>query len=375
MTNENQGATSKELEPETKELIEEFTDELAYPVFNPALVPTQVDANTIHIRSGPWSGPIVTIEDTEHDDTIMRLVDLIDGETHVKEILHTFPDDQTDEVAQALDNLQEKNIIYDRPEHEGDEVYPHLALQSRFRRTDRERLESKQVLIVTLGKMGSMVAEDLLSMGVAEVALYRPKSDPDDPDIAEEDGVTLVDDLDLRSAIEAADFVVYTADRRYAEIVADINEIAHETTTPWVSAHVLGFDGIVGPAVFPGETACYRCFEKRMLSNISNVEGYASYQNAVSKREDLAAVGLPSLSRAIAGYLALDLLHLISYGVGYTAGRIIKFDSMDLSVEINDVLKLPRCEVCGKTTGDDDARLVSLDDLVEADRIGSMGDD
>lgn len=364
----------EELDEATEELIEEFTDELEYPVFNPSLVPMQVDTNTIHIRAGPWSGPILTIQDTEHDDTITQLVELIDGETHVKQILHTFPDEQTDEVAQALDSLREKNVIYDRPEHEGDDVYPHLALQSRFRRTERERLESQQVLIVTLGKMGQMVAEDLLEMGVGEVALHRPTSEPEsDPRVADDDDVTLVDDIDLRDAIEAADFVVYTADRRHSELVADVNEITHETGTPWVSAHVFGFDGVVGPAIFPGETGCYRCFEKRMLSNIPNVEGYDNYRNAVSEDEDLAAVGLPSLSRAIAGYLSLDLLHLLSYGVGYTAGRIVDFNSMDLSIEINDVLKLPRCEVCGKTAGDDNARLVSLDDLVEADRIGKLG--
>lgn len=364
----------QELEEETKELVEEFTEDLEYPVFNPTLVPTQVDENTIHIRAGPWSGPILTIRDTEHDDTITRLVDLVDGETHVKEILHVFPDDQTDEVAQALDSLRQQNVIYDRPEHEGDDVYPHLALQSRFRRTERERLESQQVLVVTLGEMGAMVAEDLLAMGVGEVALHRPTNDPEgEPDVAQNDDLSLVDDIDLRNAIEAADFVAYTADRRHSELVADINEIAHETTTPWVSAHVFGFDGVVGPAVFPGETACYRCFEERMLSNVANVEGYSNYRDAISEEEDLAAVGLPSLSRAIAGYLSLDLLHLISYGVGYTAGRIVRFDSMDLSIEINDVLKLPRCEVCGKTAGDDNARLVKLDDLVEADRIETAG--
>jgi hypothetical protein len=72
--------------------------------------------------------------------------------------------------------------------------------------------------------------------------------------------------------------------------------------------------------------------------------------------------------------LSLDLLHLLAYGVGYTAERVVTMNAIDLSMETNRVLKLPRCPVCGKQPGDDQARFVGLEDMVAAEEFGNPTD-
>lgn len=137
---------------------------------------------------------------------------------------------------------------------------------------------------------------------------------------------------------------------------------------------IRGFDGIIGPAIFPGETACYECFHERMLSNIPNIGGYRALEYE-KEENSLATASLPMFSRAVAGYLSLDVLYLLSYGIGYTSGRVVTVNSLDLSTEVNEVLKLPRCDACGRDSRVDASRFVSLEDMVKGARLQSVGDD
>jgi bacteriocin biosynthesis cyclodehydratase domain-containing protein len=348
---------------------------VTYPTFNPSLIPVQVDANTLHIRGGPWSGPILTIHDDEEDGSIARLVELIDGETHVDEILSAFESEQREEVHTALEGLEENQVIYDRAEHADDSLYPHLAMRRRFRERERRRLDEEEVAIVSGSRMGSQIAEDLLEMGIGAIGVLQPTG-ADRPQLSaltERDRVDAFEPEALSEVVEAADFVVYAADRARPELLDQLNEAAHEAQTPWVSAQILGFDGIVGPAVFPDETACYECFKRRTLANVTNRDGYTTYRDVVAE-DDLQTAQLPGLRRAVAGMLSLDLLHLLAYGVGYTAERVVTMNAIDLSMETNRVLKLPRCPVCGKQPGDDQARFVGLEDMVAAEEFGNPTD-
>ncbi|WP_440990928.1 TOMM precursor leader peptide-binding protein [Haloarchaeobius baliensis] len=343
---------------------------IEYPAFNPTVVPAQVDENTIHVRAGPWSGPIITVRDTDEDAAITRLVDRIDGETHVEELIEVFDEDAREEVLDALAQLAANDVVHDAGAVD-DELHPHLAMRHQFRQLERDRVDAKTVAVVGDAGMARHVVEDLLELGVGEVGVV-PVADPGDAfaRVAGEERFESFPREDLREVVTAADLVVYTGERPRPMLLSDLNGIAHETDTPWVLGQVLGFDGIVGPAVFPGETACYECFERRTLANVSNREGYVGYRDAMAADDHLATQSLPMFRRAVAGYLALDVLHLLAFGVGFTAGSVVTMNSLDCSVANEDVLKLPRCPTCGVDSGHGNAQFVGLEDVVHADRIG-----
>lgn len=343
--------------------IERVRRRLEYPAFNPAIVPVQVDADTIHLRTGPWTGPMLTLRDRDEESDVTKLLELLDGRTHVDDVLDAFEGEQRVEVAEVLLAFAEKTVVYDRTDG-NDDRWPHLALRPRFREGDRARLESRSVVVLSCGRMGGQIASDLAAIGVGRVAIVRPvptaASAP-----AIEDSVERVGEGDVDAAIGGADFAVYAADRPYPDVAAAVNEAAYEGGTPWSAVQIHGYDGIVGPTVFPDETACYRCFEERVLANVTNGDGFRAYRERFRADPSVTQPRVPALGRMLAGYLTMDLVNLLAFGSGNTAGRVVRVDGLDLSVEINDVLRLPRCSVCGKDPGETETRFASMRDLAE----------
>lgn len=349
----------------------ELREKLTYPTFHPSTIPVQVDPNTVHIRSGPWGGPVFTVRDTDEDDAITDVLERIDGRTHVDDITEGMSESECEEIARALAALYDSNVVYDAEEAEDDELYPHLLMKQRFQERERRRLDDQSVLLVNAGRIGPQVGEDLLSYGVGEVGFVQPVDAHavEAPQLANDERATTYDAESLESAVKHHDFLVYTANRMFPELETEVNELTQATNTPWVTGQILGFDGLVGPAIFPGETACFECFRSRTYSNVKNPRGYDEYCETLADDDHLATASLPGFSRMIAGLLSLDLLHLLSYGVGYTSGRVVTVDANTLEMEENEVLKLPRCEACGREPGVDVGRFLTLDDMVEADEF------
>lgn len=335
--------------------------------FTPAFVPVQVDENTLHVRGGPWSGPAITVRDTDDDRLLGRLLDLIDGETTVTALYEAFGEKNRDEIESLLAGFAENDII--REVDEGSDTWAHLALKYRFQHTERERLGDRSVLIVACDRMGQAIATDLLEMGIGSIE-FTQRHGPT-PQI-NDDRIHYHDDPALTRLIERADVVVYTADRP-RPLVNDLNELALLTETPLVPVQIHGFDGIVGPTVYPDETACYHCFEERTRSNVIGTEGYDAYRSSLDSDEQLSTATLPAFSRLVAGFAAMELVHHLAYGTGYTAGRVVTIDSLELSMEANDVLALPRCACCGVEPGKDVQRFVSMDDIVHASELNEAG--
>lgn len=335
--------------------------------FTPTFVPVQIDENTLHVRGGPWSGPAVTVRDTDGDRLLGRLLDLIDGETTVAALYEAFGDENREEIESLLAGFAENNII--RAVDEGSDTWAHLALKYRFQHTERERLSDRSVLVVACDRMGQAIATDLLEMGIGSIEFTQRRGPA--PRINDE-RLRYHEDPALPELIERADVVVYTADRP-RPLVNDLNELALSSETPLIPVQIHGFDGIIGPTVYPGETACYHCFEERTRSNVVGADGYDAYRSSLDSDEQLSTATLPAFSRLVAGFAAMELVHHLAYGTGYTAGRVVTIDSLELSMEANDVLALPRCACCGVEAGEDVQRFVSMDDIVHASELKNAG--
>lgn len=352
--------------------IESLKEAHEYPELNPAFVPVQVDEDTIHIRAGPWSGPIVTIRDVDEDSEVTKLIELLDGQTHIEDLFDSFEPDQQGEIAKILEGLYQKDILHDRDEHADDKSWPHMSLKYTFSDRNRDRLESKEPLVIDCSGLGKQVAEDLLEMGVGGIRYLEPRDTDIDTRLLESDDRFVKLDTDVETAISEANFAVYTADEAHPSLLDDVNRAAHEHDTPWLPAQIQGFDALIGPAIYPGKTACYECFKDRKQSNMKKLSGYRAYEKSMED-EDLSTLTLPAVERMVAGYVTLDLTHLLGYGTGYTSGRVFNINTLEMEIETNDVLRIPRCDVCGTSKGADYQRFISMDDVVEASNRMSDG--
>lgn len=350
---------------------EQVKRHLSKPTLNPSFVAMRVDEHTFHIRAGPWTGPVLTIREIENEDALADLFELLDGTNSLEAVLARFDAEDRDDVLGILGNLAAKNVVYDGADHPNARGWPQVVHSRKFGDEEARRLDEAELLVVNAGDVGPQIAEDLAASGVGEVRVVQPVAEAaaDLSSLDDYDNVTEID-ADLDAAVRDSDHVAFAADGEYPRTAAELDRVAHETGTPWMLVQLRGFDGLVGPVFFPGETGCYNCLERRIASNLSNPEAYATYRNGFAEvdRRSLSSVGLPAYSRMLAGYAAVDLLNLLAYGQAYTVGQTITVNFLDLSVEVNDVLKLPRCEVCGKSAGEDDERFVTVEDVADAKR-------
>lgn len=104
----------------------------------------------------------------------------------------------------------------------------------------------------------------------------------------------------------------------------------------------------MGPLYVPSETACYYEFETQVEASTAFREDYLLY------KEHLADAGihgayfvLPPYPQIAAGFSALSASQFLARGQAMTVGRSIRIDFERLSVDYQDVLRLPRCPACG----------------------------
>lgn len=331
------------------DIIQEAKEQFEYPMLDPLSVPIATGSDTLHIRGGPISGPNLTIRDEEEEGHVEKLADLLDGETHVDEIIGAFSREDRREVAAVLLELYEADAIRDNGQYEDWNIYDHEPIKRRFSGMEDERtpLEEQSLAIVNIGPIGQHVVSTTLDMGVGSVNLYQPNDDGAQ-DIAVSSDRFEEHDASVEEAVEENDFLVYLADRPCPELEDRINVHTHETKTPWLVGQMLGYDAFVGPAIFPELTACFECYKKRLETNVSSTEGLEAYrQREHAHAEDFDDQYYRPIGHMIAGMVTHDLGNLMEFEMGYLADHVVSMGLYNLNMTANRVVKLPRCDVCG----------------------------
>jgi bacteriocin biosynthesis cyclodehydratase domain-containing protein len=131
------------------------------------------------------------------------------------------------------------------------------------------------------------------------------------------------------------------------------NAAALEAGLPWTTAALLDSQEIhIGPSVRPGMTACYKCFEHRLKSNMAFLPAYEEFEQFLrAASRDLVDFGhLPPVADIAGGLLAIEVARMISpEQIPLTSGRLMTFRSDTFETAFHPVLKIPRCPACSQT--------------------------
>lgn len=330
------------------------------PILNPAFTPVQSGPNTVNLRVGPFSGPAYTLSDDDETGSLTELPGLLDGTRTVAEIADELDGASEAELRELVGDLAEKGIVFDGNEVEIEtaDTFGYAKLNPQMSADEFDALADTRVLLVNEGDFGPMVATDLLSVGFSDVRVY----DASDGDF-DVDGVVVERSTSpLHEHVEWADFVVYLSDGSSLDLVEPVNEHAHETRTPWTQGVVVGYEGNVGPTVVPGRTACHNCYTERVAANVSSTEKYRRFRE--SSQTGSKNAPLQPFTRVVGGYVTTATVNYVLSGTGFTVGSVLSFDFFDFTVEANDVLRLPRCDVCSSAEVSK-RQLADLDTLVE----------
>ncbi len=137
--------------------------------------------------------------------------------------------------------------------------------------------------------------------------------------------------------------------RRRSPRVAQRRSLRSSRGAISLSAHIEGLEAVIGPAVVPGQTACWNCCRLRRLATSDKAEAdHALHASLLAERPRRRARTQPRPrqgSSATLSLLALDLLE--SPSTTPLAGRLLIRNLVELTTSLHTVLRLPWCEVCG----------------------------
>ncbi len=203
----------------------------------------------------------------------------------------------------------------------------------------QKRLHDARVLLVGTGNVADAFAHEAAALGIGHI----------------ERG-----DLGtLRAAVYT--HAVLAADGPAPERFLAFNEAALAAGVPWTGAFLDGFEASIGPTVLPGQTACWRCYDLRVLGAHPSIERTLRYRKLAPPP---AAFALPSFAPIVGAWTAQATLVAVSgAGLPPQAGHVTRVALLDLEARRHRVLRMPRCPSCAPDGGIPDIDRYALEPL------------
>ena len=360
---------------------------------NVAIMPNPDEA---HIRMSVW-GIVYVVSDDEKTGTVAKTVSLLDGNHAIDEIIESVGRDAEVGVLSIIESLLAYNVleeVRDEPVAHltSDEVERYQPMISYFslapialsQSTEMQAtaestvaaLKGAKIMVIGARMVGSRVAIQLAQLGVGEICIV------DDKMVTEEDTALIPfltekekDTGPARSEVVASlarnanpyvrvytvpedhfenelgkyTLVIVAGDRPSPLLYKRIKTVALDKKVMWTMVTMDGVEGIIGPTIVPHETACYTCYEMRLECNIDAYTEYLQYKKYLDEHPETYAetIGIPPFADIIAGFLVSDVPIMLQTS-GVTFGRQVIINFPAQKIEVNNVLKLPRCPSCGK---------------------------
>jgi molybdopterin-synthase adenylyltransferase len=322
------------------------------------------------------------------DVFVERVVPLLDGQLTLDEIKERMADVfAPQDLHDSLSLLAQQRIVKDaeRDDLSRDtqlRLAPELSYLSEVAPDPSlflDRLSEARVTVVGLGAVGVVAATALAAAGVGNLRCVDGSLvSPADPYLAQlfsaddvgrsraettrekvravspSSSVEVVfDDLQTETEMAAvvgnSDFVLGCLDAGRVSTTHALNRACLAQRVVWSSATASAYEGIVGPTIIPYETACFRCYEARVVSCTDDPPAtLADLRHRMDRnvdespyRENLA------FGAGIVGHLlALEAFKAVLGLRPPTAGRIVTVDFTTCEMRHSVVLRKPWCSAC-----------------------------
>jgi ribosomal protein S12 methylthiotransferase accessory factor len=146
-------------------------------------------------------------------------------------------------------------------------------------------------------------------------------------------------DEDLAAALSGATFAI-TVD---AGLAYRLNRISMRTGLRWTASSGSSFEAVLGPTIYPRQTACYVCYTMRTVACTDDPAAeFASLRSQEPSRDNNAAA-----ASLIGQMLAVEAVKVVT-GAGASAkGAIVVYDTLTMTSRRHEVLRVPSCPICG----------------------------
>lgn len=324
------------------------------------------------IRFGTRSHPSELLRDHELRGVLGRIFGrLLAGDTTFRDLLSELPETDTAGARLMIADLVERGIITDIRSSSIDQYL-------RYTFGGESSLGSGSVTVIGLGPIGVRLAHSLLEHGIGRVNLLDDRkpdtlwrtllprnladmTDDGKPihflvrDRLAELGYATAYAIDgswdvsgLEEAMSKSHITVLALERANPRIAHLVNRVSISLNKPWIVGCIDGSLGIVGPLFLPFKGACYNCYETLSDATINGREMNRKYrQHLLNDHLSKFFPGLPSFSEILSGFLSIGVVSFLTTGSNFFLSRNMTINFSRMIFDVEDILKLPRCPVCG----------------------------
>jgi bacteriocin biosynthesis cyclodehydratase domain-containing protein len=306
------------------------------------------DENTVELRSGVWNPQSYTLVDHSGAGRLAALVRGLDGSKERGELAKEVGVTRT-ELEALIDHLDQLSVL---------ENGPSTALDAFLERTVGGRVEAPAIDTVRVLGDGSSVAAVTELLGAhEELKVIGPDDHREQLVLIDNCRLEVLEDgLAFERFVESFEdwrgcFLVHVSDSVHPLRLAVLNRLALALDTQWIQAATDGPLLLVGPTFVPNSTACFTCFETRVVMNLRESASYQKYKDALSRAGGLNSVqGAGTggvLASLLAGHTALEALNMAVTGATSTVGKVLGIYLPSMEMVYSEVLRLPGCPSCG----------------------------
>jgi bacteriocin biosynthesis cyclodehydratase domain-containing protein len=327
-----------------------------------------ISDDEVLIQFGLRSRPSELLRDQEVSGLLGRTIGrILRGPVTVGELLAQARPDQQSDTRALLADLVERGVLTDINSSPVEQYI-------RYTFTGQPHLADGRIALLGAGPLGARVAHALVQQGLAGLTLlddrpldaswraYAPFGRNDNHDGVRAD-VALsaslgaparalpagLDAAGIEAAVTEADLTVLALEQPDLRTAHLVNRYAIRERKPWLLATIDGNFGLVGPLFVPVETACYNDYRTLAFAATPNRGMARKHREQLLARRGTGSffAGLPSYVEIVAGHTSLAALHYLLRGSCFALGRVLVIDFDNMQIDVEDVLKLPRCPVCG----------------------------
>lgn len=316
--------------------------------------------DVVELRSGVWNAESYTLTDHAESGKLFNLVSSLGGTSSRSEIAKNEGVPRAD-VEALIDHLDQLGLIEDAPTS---------ALDAYLDRIDTlasgGEAQPLEMPVFVLGdaELGEAIAaqvDDALGAGKARVVaadspVWRMLLDLESAGAAD----ALASSEAVAAAEEWRGGLVVLAETVINPLrFRSLNRVAHELGTPWLHAAIDGPFMFAGPTVLPRRSACYECFETRVMMNLRESAGYQRYKTALARGAVHSGEQplLGSLRSLLASHVALEVINYAHTGSAFTVEKVLSIYLPTMEIAYHEILRLPGCSTCGSIAERDDSSL------------------
>lgn len=349
------------------------------------------ESHELQVRHVHWGESLARVGAPEGESWLQDVFGELDGTRTMREIMVNVPEERHEDCLKMLAALR-RSFLTESPTPIPDERswserwLPHLMGTRHTARHFYEReLAEANILVLGAGMIGSRLATGLVQLGAGHVAVADGQAVTADDrfhslayayaELGLMRAEALADSLNRIAGTERASGHVWEAqdherlcrliEGRTLVLVAEdafapglyeqVNRAAVERGITWSMIVIDGWNVHVGPTFLPGRTGCYHCLEGDRRSRMVSPVSYDRYVEHLVQNGVQAALSIsPTFADMAAGMLASDVPNIvgnmpqrIESESSLTLGRQMQMDMRTFDAALHEVIKQPRCAVCG----------------------------